>query len=57
MTIPDDITAVVAALADPDVAEAVWTRWGDIEVLGPALDGLIARLDGVANPQRWNGCG
>ncbi|MCH9837409.1 SEC-C domain-containing protein [bacterium] len=50
MTIPDDITAVVAALADPDVAEAVWTRWGDIEVLGPALDGLIARLDGVANP-------
>ena len=30
MTIPDDITAVVAALADPDVAEAVWTRWGDI---------------------------
>ena len=47
MEIPDDVATVVAALADPEVAEAVWTRWGDIDALGPALDALIARLDGV----------
>lgn len=48
--IPDDVAAVVAALADPEVAEAVWTRWGDNDMLGPSLDALVSRLDGVEDP-------
>jgi hypothetical protein len=48
--IPDDVATVVAALADPAIAEAAWTRWGDIDALGPPLDGLVARLDGADNP-------
>ena len=48
--LPDDLAPVVDALADPQIAEAVWTRWGDLDGLGTPLDALVSRLDGVDDP-------
>ena len=49
-SVPDDLTIVLTALADPDIAQAVWTRWGDTDELGPLLDELAARLVDLADP-------
>ncbi len=38
-------SALAEALADPVVAEAAWTRWSDDDLLGGALDPLVAALD------------
>ena len=47
LDVPDDLAGVAAALDDPEIAEAVWTRWGDIDALGSPLDVLIGRLVGL----------
>lgn len=48
--VPDDLGEVVDALAEPDIAEAAWTRWSDEELLGPPLDDLTGRLADVDDP-------
>ncbi len=48
--VPDDLADIVDALADPDIAEAAWTRWSDDGLLGEPLDALIDRLDDVDEP-------
>ena len=48
---PRDLDGIVAALADPDIAEAAWTRWGDEDSLGPRLDQLVEHLATVEDPQ------
>ena len=40
----DELDDVLAALDDPTIAEAAWTRWGDLDMLGPPLDAFVARL-------------
>ena len=42
-----DLDLVLAGLADPDVADAAWLRWGDADALGPPLDPLVAALADV----------
>lgn len=42
--------ALAAALDDPLVAEAAWTRWSDEDLLGSALDPLVAALADAASP-------
>ena len=48
--VPDDLGDVVDALAEPDIAEAAWTRWSDEDLLGQRLDTLIDRLADVDDP-------
>ena len=45
-----DLDAVTAALGDPDVGDAAWTRWGDDDLLGAPLDALVDRLASVDDP-------
>lgn len=42
--VPDDLGDIVEALAEPDIAEAAWTRWSDDDLLGEPLDTLLDRL-------------
>lgn len=42
---PTDRAALAAALDDPPVAEAAWTRWADEDLLGGALDEFVSSLD------------
>ncbi len=48
--VPDDVAPLVQALADPDVAEAAWARWSDMELLGGPLDDLVAHLSTSDDP-------
>ena len=48
--VPDDLDDVVDALAEPDVAEAAWTRWSDDDLLGQPLDNLVGWLGDVDDP-------
>ena len=48
--VPVDLAPVVAALADDEVAEAAWMRWGDADLLGEPLDELVDRLAAHADP-------
>ncbi|MEO6652969.1 MAG: SEC-C domain-containing protein [Ilumatobacteraceae bacterium] len=47
---PDDVWPLVQALADPEIAEAAWIRWSDLELLGGPLDELVERLSSVDDP-------
>lgn len=51
--VPDDIGPVTDALCDDAIAEAAWLRWGDLDLLGPPLDGLVERL--AADPEPNDG--
>ncbi len=46
----DELDDVLAALDDPTVAEAAWTRWGDLDMLGPPLDAFVAQLVSADTP-------
>ena len=47
---PTDASVVGAALDDPAVAEAAWTRWSDEDQLGAALDLLVDSLAAETGP-------
>lgn len=48
--LPDDLGGIIDALANPDIAEAAWTRWSDDDLLGQPLDALTVRLAEVDGP-------
>ena len=47
---PASAASLAAALDDPIVAEAAWTRWSDDDLLGEPVDGLLAALDTEVTP-------
>ena len=46
----EGLSEMALALEDAVVAEATWTRWGDLDTLGPPLDALITRLVALDAP-------